>query len=74
MFDADFKIRITVTLSKIFAICLMVSAIILDLHYDLKGQLFMWTTPFGVGLIAGKQGLDTIKAVKAAVLNKSKDL
>jgi len=68
--DCDIKIRITVTLSKVFAIALMVAAISLDLHYELQAQLFMWTTPFGVGLIGGKQALDTIKAVKGALTNK----
>lgn len=60
-FESNIKISFTLTLSKLFAYLLFVAGISLDASYGLKGQLFMWTVPFSVGLISGKQGFDMLK-------------
>jgi hypothetical protein len=60
-FNSNIKISFTLTLSKLFAYLLFVAGITLDACYGLKGQLFMWTVPFSVGLISGKQGFDMLK-------------
>lgn len=61
-FDCNIKINFTLTLSKLLAYLIFVAAIYLDVHYDVKGQIWMWSIPFSVGLVAGKQGFDMLKA------------
>lgn len=60
-FESNIKISFTLTLSKLFAYLLFAAGITLDACYQLKGQLFMWTVPFSVGLISGKQGFDMLR-------------
>jgi hypothetical protein len=53
-------------MSKLLAYLIFVAGICLDVHYDAKGQIWMWSIPFSVGLVAGKQGFDMLKAKFAA--------
>lgn len=59
--ETNIRISFTLTLSKLFSYLLFVAGIMLDVCYQLKGQLFMWTVPFSVGLISGKQGFDMLR-------------
>ena len=59
--DCNIKISITLSMSKILAYLIFVAGICLDIHYDVKGQIWMWSVPFSVGLVAGKQGFDMLK-------------
>lgn len=59
--NVDITVKLTISLSKIFAYLLFIAGISMDAAYGLKGQLFMWTVPFSVGLISGKQGFDMLK-------------
>lgn len=56
-----FKTRITITNSKILAYLIFGFSVFLDMHYDLKGTIFMYGCPIAAGLIVGKQALDGAK-------------
>ncbi len=60
-FESNIKISFTFTLSKALAFLIFVAGICLDIHYDAKGAIWMWSVPFSVGLVAGKQGFDMLK-------------
>lgn len=59
--ESNIKINITVTATKIFAYLLFFAACVYDPIYGLKGQMIMWSVPFSIGLLSGKQGFDMIK-------------
>jgi hypothetical protein len=54
--------KITITLSKIMAFCLLASSLALDFINTHSASTFMYTVPFICGLVLGKQGIDLIKA------------
>ena len=54
--------KITFTLSKIMAFCLLLAALGLDFANTKSAATFMYTVPFICGLVIGKQGLDILKA------------
>jgi len=54
--------KITFTLSKIMAFCLLIAALALDFVNTESAATFMYTVPFICGLVLGKQGIDLIKA------------
>lgn len=60
-FESNIKISFTLTLSKVLAYAIFIVGICMDLHYDAKGQIWMWSVPFSAGLVAGKQGFDMLK-------------
>ena len=43
------------------ALVVIILAFIIDLHFDKGGQVFMFSLPFIVFLITGKQGIDALK-------------
>ena len=53
--------KIIITNSKVLAYSLLISAIYLDIAGDRSGAVFMFTVPFIVALIGGKQYLDSNK-------------
>jgi hypothetical protein len=55
------KVNIEVTNSKIIAYLMLVMAFLMDFLSDKGGAVFMFTIPFVVFLITGKQFLDTKK-------------
>ena len=61
----EFNVNITLTASKIFAFCLLIAAIGIDIIAEAKGTVFMFTVPFCCGLLTGKQAIDYFKAKKA---------
>lgn len=57
------KFLIELTWSKAVALVMLVLAFVLDLCSDTDGLIFMFVTPFVVGLIVGKQAIDSRKDV-----------
>jgi len=55
------KFLIELTWSKIVALIIICLATVIDLHFDKGGQVFMFSLPFVVFLITGKQGIDALK-------------
>jgi len=55
------RFNITISWSKLMALIFMVLAFVLDLHFDKGGQVFMFSLPFAVFLITGKQVIDMKK-------------
>lgn len=53
--------KITVTLSKIMAFILLISALALDFFITKSASTFMFTIPFIAGLVIGKQGFDVLR-------------
>ena len=53
-----FHFAVTLSWSKIVALVLIVLAFVLDLLHDKNGTVFMFTIPFVVFLITGKQLID----------------
>ena len=51
-------IKITLTLSKIMAFCLLASSLALDFINTGTASTFMYTVPFICGLVLGKQIID----------------
>jgi len=47
-------------------------AFYIDVKYNLKGQVFMYTLPFSVFLITGKQTIDFMKAWKGNSTDEKK--
>jgi len=56
-----FNIDITLTWSKAVALLVLIMAFVLDLASDKKGTIFMFSLPFAVVLITGKQVADIYK-------------
>jgi len=59
-----FHFKVELTWSKIMALVVLVLAFVLDYTFDKQGQVFMFSLPFVVALIMGKQGVDAVKAIK----------
>jgi len=55
------KFIIELTWSKLMALVVIILAFVIDLHFDKGGQVFMFSLPFTVFLITGKQGIDAMK-------------
>ena len=55
------KFNITLTWSKAVALIFQVMAFILDLKFKAGGTVFMFSLPFNVFLITGKQYFDSKK-------------
>lgn len=55
------KFAITLTWSKLTAWVVLALAFLIDMHFDKGGQVFMFSLPFAVFLITGKQGIDAMK-------------
>ena len=55
------KLSIEITYSKIMALVVIILAFCIDLHFDKGGQVFMFSVPFAVALITGKQIIDSTK-------------
>jgi len=58
------KFEITLTWSKIMALIVIGCAVTIDCMNLLPGTVFMFSLPFAVFLITGKQFFDNRKAVK----------
>lgn len=56
-----FKFTVTLSWSKIMALIIVALAFTIDIMYDKSGTVFMFTIPFVVFLITGKQYLDRNK-------------
>ena len=56
-----FVFNVTLTWSKLMALILAAQAFTLDILYDKQGTVFMFTIPFVVFLITGKQAIDRNK-------------
>ena len=52
------KFEIRITYSKLFALLILIASVALDLNGDRSGQVLMFTIPFIVFLITGKQYFD----------------
>jgi hypothetical protein len=57
------KFLITLTWSKLMALVFQCMAFILDWKYNTNGTIFMFTIPFSIFLITGKQYLDSKKPI-----------
>jgi hypothetical protein len=55
------KVNIEITNSKIIAYLLLFSSVALDFANDKNGTIFMFSVPFIVALISGKQFFDKTK-------------
>ena len=58
------KFRITLTWSKIVAVLVIGLAFVIDLMNATPGTVFMFSLPFAVFLITGKQFFDHRKEIK----------
>jgi len=58
------RFEITLTWSKIVALLIIVFGFTLDVMYDKSGTVFMYTIPFAVFLITGKQLNDRLAKKK----------
>jgi len=56
-----FEIAITLTWSKIMALIILVLAFVIDIMASREGTVFMFSVPFAVALITGKQIIDSTK-------------
>lgn len=56
--------QITLTWSKLVALIFQTLAFVLDFKFSTGGSVFMFTIPFSVFLITGKQFFDNRKDVK----------
>jgi preprotein translocase subunit SecF len=54
----NIQISIYLTWSKIMAFMILTLAFIMDMYSDKKGTVFMFSIPFVVGLVIGKQFYD----------------
>jgi len=61
-----FRFKVELTWSKIMALVVLVLAFVLDYAFDKQGQVFMFSLPFVVFLITGKQINDAVKEIKAS--------
>ena len=55
------KFYINLTWSKIIALIVLISAVVLDLYLKTDGKIFMYSLPFVTFLITGKQFFDLKK-------------
>lgn len=58
------KFKIVLTWSKIMALILSLLAFYIDIKNNLGGTVFMFSMPFVVFLITGKQFIDKNKPIK----------
>ena len=58
------KVSIFLTWSKIMAFIILILAFVLDIHTHKDGAVFMFSVPFVVFLITGKQFFDKDKPDK----------
>ncbi len=58
------KFRITLTWSKIVAVLVIGLAFVIDLMNATPGTVFMFSLPFSVALILGKQGKELLSELK----------
>lgn len=58
------KWLLTITWSKLVALIFQTMAFILDWKFKQNGTIFMFTIPFSVFLITGKQYFDSKKEIK----------
>ena len=56
------EFKITITWSKIIALLVLILAAWIDMKSDLEGKVLMFSLPFIVGLITGKQIIDKTKS------------
>jgi len=56
-----FRIQVTLSWSKIMALLVLLMAFTIDLKYGNGGTIFMYSLPFAIALITGKQILDKNK-------------
>lgn len=61
------KFAITLTWSKLMALILTVASVYVDKISEVNGSVFMFTVPFIVALILGKQAGDAVKEIKKNV-------
>ena len=54
------KWNITITLSKILAYLMIALSVLIDFKITHNASTFMYTVPFSVALIMGKQGSDIL--------------
>ena len=66
----NININIELTWSKIMALVLLIEAVHVDLNTVKTGTIFMYSIPFIVVLITGKQGIDGFKAIKEITAKK----
>jgi hypothetical protein len=59
------KWTLTVTWSKLMALLFQSMAFVLDLKYSTNGTVFMFSLPFSVFLLTGKQYFDSKKKEEA---------
>lgn len=62
-----FHFNVELTWSKIMALVIIVLAFVMDFMCDKQGQVFMFTLPFSVALIMGKQGVDAVKEIRKKI-------
>ena len=70
--SAFIKSEITLTWSKIVALVMLILAFILDLKFTKGGTVTMFTIPFAVGLITGKQINDRLSKKKDEKIHVNK--
>ena len=58
------EFKITLTWSKVVALVILGMAFVLDLMGDKSGQIFMFSLPFAVVMITGKQLINRKKEIK----------
>ena len=58
------EFRITLTWSKVMALVIAIFALFIDLKNGTNGTVFMFSVPFIVVLVTGKQYLDRNKIVE----------
>ncbi len=64
MKQSYFNFQVNLTWSKIIALVILGLATYLDRVTESDGSIFMFSLPFAVGMIVGKQGIDKIKEVR----------
>ena len=58
------KFNITLTWSKLVAVLILVLAFLIDKENGSSGTVFMFSLPFVMVMILGKQGIDAVRTVK----------
>jgi hypothetical protein len=59
-----FEFAVTLTWSKIMALVIISLAFVIDIMHDKSGTVFMYSIPFAVALITGKQIIDRNKPIE----------
>ena len=57
--DMEVRVRLDITMSKVMAYLMLIMAFIMDVLSDRQGTVFMFSVPFVVFLITGKQYFDS---------------